>query len=87
MTNYNFDEEMDLLAQKIPGFYDDEAARHIRLEYRVTWMGIKMRACNKVFGVSTIPTIATDEHIAQMKQYIRDEIATYPDPKAEVSEE
>lgn len=83
MNNYNFDAEMDLLAQKIPELYDDEASRHIRVEYRVTWFGIKMRACEKVFGVTDIPKIATEEHIELMKQYMREEIAKFPDPKEE----
>lgn len=78
MNNYNFDAEMDLLAQKIPNLYDDEPARHIRTEYRVTWIGIKIRACQKVFGTVDIPSIATEEHIEQMKQYMREEIATFP---------
>ena len=83
MTNYNFDAEMDLLAKKIPDLYDDEATRHIRTEYRITWIGIRMRACEKVFGVTDIPKIATEEHIEQMKQYMREDIATFPDPKEE----
>lgn len=80
MTDYNFDAEMDLLAKKIPDFYDDPASRYIRPEFRVTWIGIKMRACEKVFGISYIPIkIATEEHIEQMKQYMREEIAEFPD--------
>ena len=81
MTNYNFDAEMDLLAKKFSGFYDDEASRHISVDYRVTWFGIKLHACQKVFGVNDIPKIATEEHIEQMKQYMREEIATFPDPE------
>lgn len=82
-NTYNFDDEMDLLAKKIPDLYDDEATRHIRTEYRITWIGIRMRACEKVFGVTDIPKIATEEHIEQMKQYMREDIATFPDPKEE----
>lgn len=82
-NNYNFDAEMDLLAQKIPGLYDDEASRQIRTVYRTTWLGIKFHACRKVFGTVEIPIIATEEHIEQMKQYIREEIAEFPDPKEE----
>jgi len=83
MDNYNFDAEMDLLAQKIPNLYDDEPTRHIRTDYRIDWLGIKMRACRKVFGVNDIPKIATEEHIEQMKQYMREDIAKYPDPITE----
>lgn len=81
--NINFDEEMDLLAEKIPDFYDDVAARSIRLEYRMTWIGIKMRACEKIFGVSDIPKIATEEHIQMLKEEIRRLISEYPDPVEE----
>ena len=83
MINYNFDAEMDLLAQKIPGFYDDEESRHINIDYRVTWIGIKMRACKEIFGTHDIPKIATEEHIEQMKQYMREEIAKFPGPEEE----
>lgn len=83
MTKYNFDAEMDLLAQKIPGFYDDESSRHISLDYRMVWLGIKLNACKHVFGTHDIPKIATDEHIEQMKQYMRDEIASFPDMNKE----
>ena len=82
-NTYNFDAEMDLLAQKIPDLYDDEASRHIRTVYRITWLGIKLHACQKVFGTIEIPKIATEEHIEQMKQYMREEIAEFPDPKEE----
>lgn len=82
-NTYNFDAEMDLLAQKIPDLYDDEASRHIRTEYRVTWFGIRIHACQKVFGINDIPKIATEEHIEQVKQYMREEIASLPDPEEE----
>lgn len=83
MIEYNFDEEMDLLAEKIPDFYDDVSARSIRLEYRMTWMGIKLHACEKIFGTSDIPKIATEEHIRLLKEDIRAQIAAFPDPVEE----
>lgn len=79
MPEYNFDEEMDLLATKLPGFYEDAAARRIRLEYRVTWMGIRRKALMEVFGVDTVPKIATEEHIRMVKDKMREIIETYPD--------
>lgn len=82
MNDYNFDAEMDLLAQKIPDLYEEESTRHIRIPYRVTWIGIRMRACEKVFGTTTIPKIATEEHIELMKQYMREEISKFPDPNS-----
>lgn len=79
MPEYNFDEEMDLLATKLPNFYEDAAARKIKLEYRVTWMGIRRRALMDVFGVDAVPKIATEEHIRMVKDKMRDIIETYPD--------
>ena len=79
MPEYNFDAEMDLLATKLPGFYEDAAARKIALPYRVTWMGIRMRALTYVFGVDAVPKIATAEHIQLVKEKMREEINTYPD--------
>ena len=79
MANYNFDAEMDLLAEKIPDFYEDTAVRRIRTEYRMTWIGIKIRAVEKVFGTSDIPKIATEEHISQVKELIRKGIESFPD--------
>ena len=78
MPEYNFDAELDLLATKIPGFYEDTASRTIALPYRVTWWGIRMRALNKIFGVDTIPKIATEEHIEQVKELMREEINKLP---------
>ena len=79
MVEYNFDAEIDLLATKIPGFYEDAAARQIAIPYRVTWIGIRMRALNKVFGIDAIPKIATEEHIQQVKAAMREEIESFPD--------
>lgn len=86
MIEYNFDEEMDLLAEKIPGFYDDVAARHIALPYRIEWIGIKTRAIEEVFGTSDIPKIATEDHIRILKETLRRIIEAYPDlnPKDEI---
>jgi hypothetical protein len=87
MVEYNFDEEMDLLAEKIPGFYEDSAARKIALPYRVTWFGIRMRACNEIFGVDSVPKIATEEHIQMVKDVMRRIIAEFPDPVEETEPE
>ena len=79
MPEYNFDEEMDLLATKLPGFYEDASARKIALPYRVTWMGIRMKALMDIFGVDTVPKIATIEHIQQVKEKMREAINAFPD--------
>ena len=79
MREYNFDNELDLLATKLPNFYEDAAARKIKLEYRVTWMGIRRRALMDVFGVDAVPKIATEEHIQMVKDKMREIIGTYPD--------
>jgi len=82
MAEYNFDAEMDMLAEKLPGFYEDAAARKIATPYRVTWFGIRMRACEEVFGVDSIPKIATEEHIQMVKESMRRQIEAFPDPDA-----
>lgn len=87
MVEYNFDDEMDLLAEKIPGFYEDVAARKIATPYRVTWIGIRMNACIEVFGVDSIPKIATEEHIQMVKEVMRRLISEFPDPIEETEPE
>lgn len=87
MIEYNFDEEMDLLAEKLPGFYEDAAARKIAIPYRVTWISIRMRACEEVFGVDSVPKIATEEHIQMVKEAMRRQIEAFPDPVEETEPE
>ena len=87
MIEYNFDEEMDMLAEKLPGFYEDVSSRQIALPYRITWIGIRMKACTAVFGVDTIPKIATEEHIQMVKEEMRKQIEKFPDPIEETEPE
>lgn len=87
MIEYNFDEEMDLLAEKLPGFYEDPASRTIAIPYRITWYTIRVKACQEVFGTDTIPKIATEEHIQMVKTVMRRLIAEFPDPVEETEPE
>ena len=69
-----FDAEKDYMASKVPDLYEYPEDRIISGKYRNLWKVMLVDSIREVFGTHSIPKIATEEHIQQVKAILRSRI-------------